>query len=935
MSDKYLLVQGCRQHNLKNIGVKLPKHAISTLTGVSGSGKSSLAFDTIHAEAQRRYIECLSPEARRWIQQLPKADLDFIEGLSPSLAVAQGANVASSRAIVASQTDLYDFFCILFARIGEQYSPKTGKRLNRQTRQEIIETILNNYSEGQRIQILAPIQLGSLALEESIARLQHMGFVRLRLNGQEFAPDEKIPKSDLETQLDVVVDRLAMKEGVRDRLTASINTALNESGGIVKIQEGKEGGLRFFTEIYVCPESGMSFPPLDIKDFKLHSALAACPQCQGRGGSEKVHLEEIVINEDEALDKVILAYLSKIPKKQREMMTQTWQAFTKMKQMLPKDRLKDLPANRRLEICSGSDIILELMIKTSDGEQGLQSKWKGLQRIIQEDIDQRRGKSRFRDQDFVQWTTCPECQGGRLKSESLHCKIESKGINDLMALSVDELIQEVRSWEIQGKRKKILDELMPQIINRLAFLSKVGLGYLQLNRQVLSLSEGESQRVLLAAQIGAKLSGVLYVLDEPTRGLHWRDAELLMEVIEELKSLGNTVIAVEHNQFFIERSDYIVELGPGAGEQGGEIIFQGTSKELKKSSEAITGKWWRGEHQMPQGEPWHQSGEKLSLRGAHCHNVQGLNLDIPLRSLVGFCGISGSGKSTVLFEMIAKELKKILQGVGEPKVLSGYAGIKRLVLVDQRKRNLSTRSIPASYVGLLAPLRQLFAETRLAKARGYAATQFSLSRRGGRCDLCEGLGQVKVSMPFMPDIFVDCDICRGRRYNFETLQVTWNEVSIADVLEMGVDEALKLFKNIPELQRRLQLMSEMGLGYLKLGQNFMSLSGGEVQRLHLVSELAKSSQEHTLYILDEPAAALHLADIEKLMRLLHRLVKEGHSVILIEHQLDVLKQMHWLIEMGPQGGPKGGNVVFEGELKDLLKADSETAKALLNFSPQR
>lgn len=821
---EYIYLQGCRQHNLKNLTLRIPKQAITVITGVSGSGKSSLAFDTLFAEGQRRYLEYLSPQARSLIKQMPHPQVDLIEGLSPTLAIGQGSQQLYSRGTVATYTDIYDFLGLLYVNIGEQHSPATGKRLHRYSRQEIVELILNEYASGTRLQLLAPIKLQNEAADQVILRLERMGFIRLRIDGREWTSEEPMPVLHPNTQIDTIVDRLEIKEGVRERLAHSIETAMDLSQGILKVQEGKEGPIRFFTEVYVCPETGLSFAPLEKADFNFNSIRGACPACQGLGGYE---IEE---------------------------------------------SLNELP--------------------------------------------------------FVEWQTCPVCHGARLKPESLACLIHGKGIHQLCAMTVTALIEEIDSWKFKGKQAVITKELLPQITSRLHFLNQVGLGYLELDRRGKTLSDGEAQRILLASQIGAKLSGLIYILDEPSLGLHRQEIQHLHQVIRDLKDLGNTIVLVEHESSLIKQADHLIELGPGAGIYGGELIFEGDYKSLLKDPASLTGQWISGKKELP--APPKRKGKKpqLEIADVSLHNIKNLSLKVPLESFVGFCGVSGSGKSSLVIDIIGEQIHHFLSRSVLPSHLSHYEGIKRLVVSQKQAERFSPRSIPATYVNLMTPLRQLFAETKLAKARGYTPSRFSLNKRGGRCEACEGLGYTKVAMQLMPDLFIPCEVCQGQRYNYETLQVTWENLNIAQILDLSVSEAAKLFRYNPHLAHTLELMAELGLEYLTLGQPFNTLSGGEVQRLRLVADLATKSLEPTLYILDEPSAGLHLQDIEKLIKIFHRLVDNGHSLFVIEHHLDILRQADWLVELGPGGGPQGGKLLFQGPPAKLKGAETPTGKLL-------
>lgn len=807
-------LKGCRQHNLKNLSLFLPKNQITVFAGVSGSGKTSLAFDTLFAEGQRRYLEHLSPQTRTWIKQIAKPDVDFVEGLSPTLAVGQKRVALFSRGTVATYTDIYDFLALLYARIGEQHSPITGKKLTRYSRQEMIHLILKNFPIGTKIQLLAPVKLQRENAHEAINRLQQMGFVRLKIDGVEWTNEMTLPPLESISQIDVIIDRLEIKEGIRDRLAPSIETALDLGQGILKIQEGKNGTIQYMTEIYVCPETAYSFVPLEPIDFNFHSPRGWCPACQGKGGESE--------------------------------------------------------------------------------ERG--------------------------------WKKCPSCGGARLKPESLACLIHGQNIDAICQKTVSQLLETFNTWHFSGKDNAIAQEILPDIQTRLQFLQQVGLGYLELNRRGDTLSDGESQRIQLAAQIGAKLSGLIYILDEPSLGLHPQDVHYLQQVLHELKNMENTLILVEHEQGLMRSADHIVELGPRAGKHGGEITFQGTFSEMLNDPKSLTGQWLSGLKQLPTSSKRKKANEWLQVKEVSLHNIHRLNAKIPLNCLVAFCGVSGSGKSTLAIDIIGEGLyQRISKEIPVP-FLEGGTNIQRVVMGIKIADRASSRSITATYVDLMTPLRQLFATTRLAKARGYSPSRFSLNKKGGRCETCEGLGELRVNMQLMSDLFIPCDVCLGSRYNYETLQVTWENRNIGEVLALSVDEALDLFRHIPTVTPTLALMQEFGLGYLTLGQSLQTLSGGEIQRLRLVRDLIAKMQVPTLYILDEPSAGLHFEDIEKLMKVLHRLIDQGHSVFVIEHHLEILHCADWLIELGPGGGPEGGKMIFEGTPAQLKKASTPTAK---------
>ena len=915
MTQPNIHLKGCRQHHLQNLSLEIPSHRVTVVTGVSGSGKSSLAYDTLYAEGQRRYLESLSPEARLWIKQLPKPDVDFIEGLSPTLAVSQSRSRLHPRATIATHTDIYDFLSLIYSHCGTQYSPHSNLPLRAYTRQEIIEEVLNHFAEGSRIQLLARVQLNTLSLKEMISQLTSQGYVRYWISGKEWVEGDSLPEV-LPEEIHVIIDRLVIKSDIRDRLSGSVETALDLGRGALAVLEGREGELHHYSEVYVCPKTGHSFAPLEPRDFRFNSVHGACPDCQGRGGQESISskqlhwlLEEDPIEQTQSL-------LSRLPKRSRS----NYQNL--LDQLLSKN--KDLESSLITQLVDGSD---RTLIVEVESEGKVKTRWKGLMTIINEDLLNRR--SRYASLEGVSWAPCSTCSGARLKEESLSCRIQDRNIHQFCSLSVESALAEIESWQFTGKHAAISADILPQICARLRFLQQVGLGYLELGRQATSLSEGEAQRVQLATQIGAKLSGILYILDEPSLGLHRQDVHHLVGILQQLRDLGNSVVVVEHDPTLIRAADHLLELGPGAGKHGGELIFQGTLPEMLKDKKSLTGRWLSNQ-QSPDLPSPRSSDSSLQVGPITRHNLSNFRAKLPLNTLLGVCGVSGSGKSTLVMDTIATSLRAYFREGTPPPILSGYEAIERLIIVEQGQAGLSSRSNPATYIGLMTPLRTLFSQTRLSRARGYSPGRFSLNKKGGRCESCAGQGEVHVKMPFLPDIFVPCEVCDGKRYNRETLQVSWEGHSIADILALSAEEALRVFRPVPEIREKLKLMTELGLDYLTLGQPFNTLSGGEVQRLKLVADLAKKSAATTLYLLDEPCAGLHFSDVDKLVRILHRLVDDGHSVIVVEHHLELLRQADWLLELGPGGGPHGGELLFEGSPSQLAQQATPTAMAMFN-----
>lgn len=928
MKPSFICLKGCRQHNLKNMTLSLPKFQLIAITGVSGSGKSSLAFDTLFAEGQRRYLEYLSAGASIWIKQIAKPDVDSVEGLSPTLSVGQGRAALFAKGMVATYTDIYDFLALLYVNIGHQHSPTTGKRLIRYSRQEMINLILKEIPAGNKFQLLAPINSAIEGPLLAIARLEQSGFTRFKIRGQEWTSELPLPPIEELTPLEVVVDRLEMKENIRERLAGSLDTALEIGRGILKIQEGKEGASRYLTEIYVCPETSFAFAPLQPADFNFNSPQGACPVCHGLGSMPEINSSLLFENQNLTLSEQMNLLMKNIPKKTASPFLEIFYQFIKYEGIKKDTPLHSLSPKQMKFLLEGSPQLIESELSIDDRIEKVKTSWLGIIPFLNRLLQDKKRQGSLKEMEFVEWKRCSSCQGGKLKPESLACLIKDENIDQLCQLTASQLLEKIRGWEFSNKEKQIASEILPEIEKRLLFLEKVGLGYLQLNRQGRTLSGGEAQRIQLASQIGAKLSGLIYVLDEPSLGLHRQDVSHLLKTIQELVEIGNSVVMVEHERHLIRGADQIVEIGPGAGKQGGRLTFQGSYAEMTADENCLTGQWMSGKKTFSKPPHRKPKGEWLEVKKASLHNLHQFSVKIPLGSLVGFCGVSGSGKSTLGIDLIGRSLQHYLAGGQKPAFLSGFEGIKRIIVGRKLIDRFSARSIPATYVNLMGPLRDLYAETRLAKARGYKASRFSLNVRGGRCEACEGKGEIRINMQMMADLFLPCEVCRGLRYNPETLQVTWESRNIADVLSLSVDEAVKVFRYIPSLSFTLELMQELGLGYLTLGQPSHTLSGGEIQRLRLVSDLLTKSSEPTLYILDEPSAGLHFEDIEKLLIILHRLIEAGHSIIMIEHHLDLLMQADWLIELGPGGGPNGGKLIFEGTPKKLAASLTPTGKAL-------
>lgn len=898
-AQQSLKLRACSQNNLKNFDVDLPKEAIIAVIGLSGAGKSSLVFDCIYREGQRRFLECLSPSLLQGKKHLSKPKIEIDEGISPTLAVGHESEYHDFSASLAVQTDLFDRLTLLYSKVAKQYSPKSRKQLMRQSKEQIVQSILDEYSLGAKLELFAPLQSRFETRQELLTRLQKQGFLRFYVNGEEIDSFEKLPADG---NLEVLVDRLKMKEGLRSRLSDSVKTALELSLGQLKVRSDEKD--RFFTEVYVCPESGIAFPPLEPADFNPRSAKGACSECRGKG--TKIDLS---ISKEE----IPLLFDCFSPKAKRHY-SKLWEKFLEAKTLSDEDLVH--------YALHGSEE--SFLLK----EEGLEFCWRGFLSILE--AEDQSFQARFAD--YLIDLPCTSCEASGLKTQSRFAWIEGLSIVDFCAKSVQEAFDILEKWSSKGYCQEIFEgnfaliaePLIDKMKNTLNLLKQVGLSYLELKRTMKTLSFGEAQRVFLASKIASKLSGVIYVLDEPSNGLHPSEVEALAYVIESLRDLGNTVFLVEHKKALIERADYILELGPSSGQEGGYICFQGSFQEFL-NADTVTARCFKSSKKEPK-RSLRTSSKFLKISSLNFHNIQNFSLEVPLNSLVGFCGVSGSGKSSLLIDYLATQLKTYFHKKKAPKSLAGYESIQRLLLVEQKAAGISQRSNPATYTALMTELRKLFASTKLAKARGYTASHFSLNKKGGRCELCEGLGKIPLKLGFASDLLLPCDLCQSKRFDFETLQVQWGGFNIADVLEMTAKNALKVFENHPSLKKTLQLFCDLGLGYLALGQNFDSLSKGELQRLKLIAELAKENLQKTLYILDEPSMGLHLQEQEKLITVLQTLVEKGHSVFFVEHNLDILRAADHIVELGPKAGPEGGKLVFQGPPGKIKRAKTMTAK---------
>jgi excinuclease ABC subunit A len=918
-----LVVRGAREHNLKNVSVDLPRDALIVFTGLSGSGKSSLAFDTIFAEGQRRYVESLSSYARQFLGQMDKPDVDFIEGLSPAVSIDQKSTSRNPRSTVGTITEVYDYLRLLFARIGIPHCPVCGSVIARQTPQQIVDQVLA-LDEGTRFQVLAPVvreRKGEYA--ELFRQLQAQGYSRARVDGVVTSLDEPptLKKQEKHT-IEVVVDRLAVKASSRRRLTDSVETALGLSSGLVILEfvdlaDDNPAREQVFSEHLACAKDGLSFEELEPRSFSFNSPFGACPECSGLGTRREVDASLVVPDEDLSLEEGALAPWSR---------GQVSDYFRRLLEAMCEElgismdrSWRDLPRSAQQALLHGHPTEVHVRYKNRYGRQrSYYTAFEGVIPFVQRrhaEADSDSSRERF--EGYMREVPCPACQGARLKPISLAVTVEDHSIADIASLPIGEAATLLAGLRLTRRDSAIASRVLKEVNERLAFLVDVGLHYLSLDRGAATLAGGEAQRIRLATQIGSGLVGVLYVLDEPSIGLHQRDNRRLIDTLIRLRDLGNTLIVVEHDEDTIAVADWVVDIGPGAGEHGGRVVVSGPVAELMASEESITGQYLSGARSIAvPASRRAQDGRSLTVQGAREHNLKDVTVSFPLGNLVAVTGVSGSGKSTlvndVLFSVLARELNGSRTVPGRHKRVVGLEHVDKVVHVDQSPIGRTPRSNPATYTGVFDHIRKLFAETPEAKVRGYLQGRFSFNVKGGRCEACSGDGTIKIEMNFLPDVYVPCEVCHGARYNRETLEVHFKGRTIAEVLDMPIEEALDFFQAVPAIARHLSTLVDVGLGYVRMGQSAPTLSGGEAQRVKLAAELQKRSTGRTVYVLDEPTTGLHFEDIRKLLGVLQSLVDKGNTVIVIEHNLDVIKTADWIVDMGPEGGSGGGMVVAEG-----------------------
>jgi len=919
-----IYIRGARVHNLKNITLVIPRNKLVVITGVSGSGKSSLAFDTLYAEGQRRYVESLSAYARQFIGIMEKPDVDVITGLSPAIAIDQKSASKNPRSTVGTMTEIYDYLRLLYARIGVPHCPNDGTVIKKQTPDEIVEQIFKTLPH-KKIEILAPLVRGRKGEYRALfEKYVKKGYARVRVDGIMYTLQEEIPlDKNKKHDIDLVVDRVVVVEDEKSRIEDSIELALEEGDGVTKVRE-EEGGEYLYSSKFACPVCGFSIEEIEPRLFSFNSPYGACPECAGLGFKIEPDPDLIVRDWNLSLEEGAI----QIPGF-RGFDTYTFQILLQVARRYGIDTYKPLKDFTKEEldlIFYGTEGRIPVKVVSKEGEEyHFGTYFEGIVNLLKRRYNETESESMKEEYEkFMRRVECPLCHGKRLRKEALAVTVNGINIADLTSFSIGHAYKFFLHLGplLSEKERLISHQIIKEIKNRLKFLIDVGLGYLTLDRPSETLAGGEAQRIRLATQVGSKLVGVLYVLDEPSIGLHPRDTDKLLKTLKELRDIGNTVIVVEHDEETIREADYIVDIGPGAGEEGGYIVKTGTLEDIMNEPRSLTGQYLKGALTIPVPEKRRSSrGEFLVVKGAREHNLKNITVEFPLHTFICVTGVSGSGKSTLIYDVLFKALmKKIYKSKEEPgkhDKIEGIEYIDKVVMVDQSPIGRTPRSNPATYTGVFTPIRELFASLPEAKARGYRAGRFSFNVPGGRCEACEGNGYIKVEMQFLPDVYVPCEVCHGRRYNKETLEIKYKGKSIADVLEMSVKEAMAFFENIPEIKRKLKFLDDVGLGYIKLGQSATTLSGGEAQRVKLASELQKRGTGRTIYFLDEPTTGLHFADVQKLIDVLQRLVNQGNTVIIIEHNLDIIKSADYIIDLGPEGGEKGGYVVGTGTPEEI------------------
>lgn len=928
MPQKDLIIKGAREHNLKNVDLTIPRDKLVVFTGLSGSGKSSLAFDTIYAEGQRRYVESLSSYARQFLGQMEKPDVDYIEGLSPAISIDQKTTSKNPRSTVGTVTEIYDYFRLLYARIGIPHCTVCGREIKQQTVDQVVDKILR-LEEGTKIQLLAPIVRGRKGeYVKELESARKSGFVRVRIDGQVYDLSEKISlEKNKKHNIEIIVDRLVIKDSIKSRLSDSIETATKLTDGLLLVDVIGDKELTFSLN-YACPDHGVSFGEITPRMFSFNSPFGSCKKCSGLGVFMEISPSMIIPDRKLSIRQgAIKAYGWGNVKDNTTIAGMYYDALGKKYGFTLDTPIEEFSLEAYNALLYGTDgEKMKMERATTYGGGVYYTDFEGLVNNLQRRYNESNSDASRREIEALMSTTqCKECGGARLSKEALCVTVAEKNIHEVCSLSITECLNFVKGLEniLSDREKMIANLIIREIIERLTFLESVGLNYLTLTRQSGSLSGGESQRIRLATQIGSSLMGVLYILDEPSIGLHQRDNEKLINTLKHLRDIGNTLIVVEHDEDTMYEADYIVDVGPGAGIHGGNIVCCGTADEVKKCEESITGQYLSGKKTIPVPEVRRPgNGKKLKIYGAGQNNLKNIDIEIPLGKLVCVTGVSGSGKSSLINEILYKYLSNELNGAkkipGQFRKMEGIEHLDKIISIDQSPIGRTPRSNPATYTGVFTDIRELYAATSDSKAKGYTASRFSFNVKGGRCEACQGDGIVKIEMHFLADIFVPCDVCKGKRYNNETLAVKYKGKSINDVLEMTVEEGMTFFENHKKIYRKLKTLYDVGLGYIKIGQPATTLSGGEAQRVKLSTELSRTATGKTIYILDEPTTGLHTADVHRLVNVLHTLVDNGNSVIVIEHNLDVIKCADHIIDLGPEGGDGGGMVVAEGKPEEVV-----------------
>ena len=923
---KYIKIRGANEHNLKNIDIDIPRDEFVVLTGLSGSGKSSLAFDTIYAEGQRRYMESLSSYARQFLGQMEKPNVEIIEGLPPAISIDQKSTNRNPRSTVGTVTEIYDYFRLLYARIGVVHCPKCGKEIHKQTIDQIVDSVLA-LPERTRIQILAPVVRGRKGEHQKLfEKAKKSGYVRVVVDGNMYDLSENIPmEKNIKHNIDIVIDRLVIKDGIENRLTDSLENAfrLAEGNAIVDVVDGEPIN---FSENFACPDCGINIDEVEPRSFSFNNPFGACPVCYGLGYKMEFDENLMIPDKNLAISEGAIQVIGWQSCTDPSSYTYaTLQALSQGYGFSLDTPYKDLPKDiRHMLIHGGDGRILKVHYKGQRGEGVYDLNWEGLIRNVERRYRETGSDTMKQEyEQFMRITPCAECGGQRLKKSSLAVTVCGKNIHEITDMSVRDLCEFLDQMELTEQQHFIGDQILKEIRARVGFLKEVGLEYLTLTRATGTLSGGEAQRIRLATQIGSGLVGVAYILDEPSIGLHQRDNDKLLHALMDLKDLGNTLIVVEHDEDTMRAADYIVDIGPGAGTHGGEVVAAGTAADIMKCKKSITGAYLSGRIKIPVPEERRKPTGFLTIRGARENNLKNIDVKVPLGIMTCITGVSGSGKSSLTNEILYKHLARKLNRArcipGDHDEIDGVEQLDKIIDIDQSPIGRTPRSNPATYTGVFDMIRDLFAATADAKARGYKKGRFSFNVKGGRCEACSGDGILKIEMHFLPDVYVPCEVCEGKRYNRETLEVKYKGKSIYDVLNMTVEEALEFFKNVPTIHRKIQTLYDVGLSYVKLGQPSTELSGGEAQRIKLATELSKKSTGKTIYVLDEPTTGLHFADVHKLIEILRRLSDGGNTVVVIEHNLDVIKTADYIIDMGPEGGDGGGTVIAQGTPEEICE----------------